>query len=54
MRCATCIPPRVTTVTATVVVLHEGYVGDRVASTVTLVRDGESVIVVDPGMVAEP
>lgn len=38
--------------TATVLVLHEGYVGDRVASSVTLVRDGDFVIVVDPGMVA--
>jgi glyoxylase-like metal-dependent hydrolase (beta-lactamase superfamily II) len=33
-------------------VLCSGYVGDRVASTVVLVRDGDAVIVVDPGMVA--
>jgi glyoxylase-like metal-dependent hydrolase (beta-lactamase superfamily II) len=33
-------------------VLAEGYAGDRVASTVVLVRDGGRVIVVDPGMVA--
>ena len=33
-------------------VLHEGYAGDRVASSVVLVRDGDSIIVVDPGMVA--
>lgn len=32
-------------------VLVEGYVGDRVGSTVTLVRDGGAVIVVDPGLV---
>jgi len=38
--------------TAEVHVLTNGYVGDRVASTVTLIRDGESLIVVDPGMVA--
>lgn len=38
--------------TAQVDVLAEGYVGDRVASTVTLIRDGEAIIVVDPGMVA--
>ena len=34
-------------------VLTVGYVGDRVASTVTLVRDGELIAVVDPGMVAD-
>ena len=33
-------------------VLTEGYADDRVASTVVLVRDGDAVIVVDPGMVA--
>jgi glyoxylase-like metal-dependent hydrolase (beta-lactamase superfamily II) len=42
--------------TARVFVLHEGYVredeaGDRVGSTVTLIVDGDRVIVVDPGMV---
>ena len=42
---------------ASVHVLHEGYVGrdgddERVAGTVTLILDGEAVIVVDPGMVA--
>jgi glyoxylase-like metal-dependent hydrolase (beta-lactamase superfamily II) len=42
---------------ATVYVLHEGYVGrdgddERVAGTVTLIIDGDAVIVVDPGMVA--
>jgi glyoxylase-like metal-dependent hydrolase (beta-lactamase superfamily II) len=38
--------------TAQVDVLTDGYVGDRVASTVTLIRDGSAAIVVDPGMVA--
>ncbi len=43
--------------TAAVHVLHEGYVGrdgdaERVAGTVTLILDGDAVIVVDPGMVA--
>ena len=38
-------------------VLHEGYVGrdgddERVGGTVTLIIDGDAVIVVDPGMVA--
>jgi len=42
---------------ASVFVLHEGYVGrdgddGRVAGTVTLIADGDAVIVVDPGMVA--
>ena len=38
---------------AQVDVLTAGYVGDRVASTVVLVRDGDLVAVVDPGMVAD-
>lgn len=33
-------------------VLNEGYVGEGVASTVSLIEAGESAIVVDPGMVA--
>lgn len=42
---------------ASVFVLHEGYVGldgddSRVAGTVTLIVDGNTVVVVDPGMVA--
>jgi len=37
---------------AEVHVLTNGYVGDRVASTVTLIRDSECLIIVDPGMVA--
>ncbi len=32
-------------------VLFTGYVGERVAGTVSLVRDGELVAIVDPGMV---
>jgi glyoxylase-like metal-dependent hydrolase (beta-lactamase superfamily II) len=39
-------------VTARLDVLTEGYADDRVASTVVLVREGDAVIVVDPGMVA--
>jgi glyoxylase-like metal-dependent hydrolase (beta-lactamase superfamily II) len=34
-------------------VLTAGYAHERVASTVTLVRDGDAVIVIDPGMVAD-
>jgi glyoxylase-like metal-dependent hydrolase (beta-lactamase superfamily II) len=39
-------------------VLHNGYVGldgddERVSGTVTLIVDGDAVIVVDPGMVAD-
>jgi glyoxylase-like metal-dependent hydrolase (beta-lactamase superfamily II) len=41
------------TMAATVHVLTAGYVGDRVASTVTLIRDGDLIAVVDPGMVAD-
>jgi glyoxylase-like metal-dependent hydrolase (beta-lactamase superfamily II) len=33
-------------------VLTAGYVGDRVASTVALVRDGDVTAIIDPGMVA--
>ncbi|HXF71596.1 MAG TPA: MBL fold metallo-hydrolase [Actinomycetota bacterium] len=41
--------------TATVHVLHEGYVrGERVASTVGLVRDDDALVVIDPGMVPDP
>ena len=38
--------------TTTVHLLTAGYAGDRVASSVTLVRDGDALIVADPGMVA--
>ena len=37
---------------ATVQILTTGYASDRVASTVTLLRDGDVTAVVDPGMVA--
>jgi glyoxylase-like metal-dependent hydrolase (beta-lactamase superfamily II) len=42
---------------ASVFVLNEGYAGlpdddERVAGTVTLIADGDAVIIVDPGMVA--
>ncbi|MFF3320060.1 MBL fold metallo-hydrolase [Streptomyces sp. NPDC003035] len=39
--------------TATLTVLTAGYVGPRTASTVSLLRDGDTVVVVDPGMVAD-
>jgi glyoxylase-like metal-dependent hydrolase (beta-lactamase superfamily II) len=32
--------------------LHAGYTGERTASSIVLVRDGDARIVVDPGMVA--
>jgi glyoxylase-like metal-dependent hydrolase (beta-lactamase superfamily II) len=32
--------------------LHAGYTGEHTASSVVLVRDGDALIVVDPGMVA--
>ena len=38
--------------TAKLDVLAVGYADERVASTVVLIRDGEAVIVVDPGMAA--
>ena len=38
--------------TATVCVLTTGYAAERVAGTVTLIRDTGATIVVDPGMVA--
>jgi glyoxylase-like metal-dependent hydrolase (beta-lactamase superfamily II) len=39
--------------TARLDVLCSGYAAERVASTVVLVREGDAVIVVDPGMVAD-
>lgn len=38
---------------ATVQVLASGYVGERVASTVVLVRENDVTIVIDPGMVRD-
>jgi glyoxylase-like metal-dependent hydrolase (beta-lactamase superfamily II) len=40
-------------VTARVHLLFEGYVGERTASTVGLVVDGEYRVVIDPGMVPD-
>ena len=37
---------------ATVHLLHAGYAGERTASSIALVRDGDALIVTDPGMVA--
>ncbi|MGW3412218.1 MBL fold metallo-hydrolase [Streptomyces sp. NPDC000888] len=39
--------------TATLSILTAGYVGERTASTVSLLRDGDVLVVVDPGMVAD-
>ncbi len=39
--------------TAALDVLTAGYVGERVAGTVVLIRDGDLVAVLDPGMVAD-
>jgi len=39
--------------TASLQVLSTGYLGGRFASTVTFVRDGTALIVVNPGMVAD-
>jgi glyoxylase-like metal-dependent hydrolase (beta-lactamase superfamily II) len=44
----TAYAPRMTTVH----LLHAGYAGDRVGSSIVLVRDADALIVVDPGMVA--
>jgi glyoxylase-like metal-dependent hydrolase (beta-lactamase superfamily II) len=38
---------------ASVHVLQAGYNAERVAPSITLVRDGDAVIVVDPGLVAD-
>jgi glyoxylase-like metal-dependent hydrolase (beta-lactamase superfamily II) len=40
-------------VVTSVHVLHAGYADDLVASTVTLIRDGDALIVADPGMVKD-
>ena len=36
----------------TVHLLHAGYADDRVGSSITLIRDGDALIVADPGMVS--
>lgn len=38
---------------AKVDILFEGYVGNRVAGTVSLVRDGDITAIIDPGMVPD-
>ncbi|WP_433218950.1 MBL fold metallo-hydrolase [Dactylosporangium sp. CS-047395] len=38
---------------ATVNLLHTGYVGGHVGSTISLIRDGDRLIVTDPGMVRD-
>ena len=38
---------------ASVHLLHAGYTGERTASSIVLVRDGDALIVTDPGMVAD-
>ena len=35
-------------------VLTAGYIGERVASTVSVVVDGDQIVIIDPGMVADP
>lgn len=36
----------------TVHLIHPGYAADRVGSSITFIRDGDALIVADPGMVA--
>ena len=38
---------------ASVHLLHAGYTGERTASSIVLVHDGDALIVSDPGMVAD-
>src|SRR3954451_1597642 len=38
---------------ASVHLLHAGYAAARVGSSITLIRDGDALIVADPGMVAD-
>ncbi len=45
---------RPTALSAQVHILFNGYVGDRVASTVSFVRDGDACVIIDPGMVPNP
>jgi glyoxylase-like metal-dependent hydrolase (beta-lactamase superfamily II) len=49
-----CAGPRTATIgpVTSVELLHAGYAGERVGSSIVLVRDADAVIVVDPGMVA--
>ena len=45
---------RPTASSAEVHILFNGYVGERVASTVAFVRDGDAHVIIDPGMVPNP
>jgi len=45
---------RPASMSAEVHILVHGYVGERVASTVSYVRDGDALVIIDPGMVADP
>src|ERR1700687_4282496 len=51
---ATCPDLKSTSMTAEFRLLFTGYVGERVASTVSFLRDGEVRVIVDPGMVPKP
>jgi len=51
---ATCPDLKSTRMTAEFRLLFTGYVGERVASTVSFLRDGEVRVIVDPGMVPKP
>jgi glyoxylase-like metal-dependent hydrolase (beta-lactamase superfamily II) len=44
---------RALALTAEVHILFNGYAGDRVASTVSFVRDGDVRVIIDPGMVPD-
>jgi glyoxylase-like metal-dependent hydrolase (beta-lactamase superfamily II) len=39
---------------AEVHILFEGYVGERVASTIAFVREGDVRVIIDPGMIPSP
>jgi glyoxylase-like metal-dependent hydrolase (beta-lactamase superfamily II) len=47
-------PDRPSAMSAEVHILFNGYAGSRVASTVGYVQDGETRVVIDPGMVPDP
>ncbi len=52
MACAPGIACRYSPHMTSVHLLHAGYAGDRVGSSIVLVQDADALIVVDPGMVA--
>jgi glyoxylase-like metal-dependent hydrolase (beta-lactamase superfamily II) len=45
---------RPATTLAEVHILFQGYVGERVASTISFVRDGDALVIIDPGMAPSP